>query len=317
MSEEKSFFDGYSLQDIHDWYMSLAVGISKYSGSQSTAPKLLQYYLTPAEQKCDIQIINFCHEKIGFAHDSDGKPNHFGNDPTGNNGGVNKKAGTYEIDDIYLNKIKKYTEYSSVMDNMLNIFLSKKNKNIGIIKRIKNKGVSIGQEYNLYYYTTCSLSGDTKSSLLLKAKFLNENTKLSKEDQDLYDIFVGLNTFIIRADVKLVVEGIIPINPNAAQASNKSGIEKVLVSIVEWENKICDYYDFNQKRGFSLPNPHYPNGKIHPDKKNVMFNEASHEKLVEMTKVKPQLANPFYVFKKFYETNSNYLVKNYEVKYEN
>ena len=51
LSDRNNFFKGYNLNDVHDWYMDLAKRISDLSGIQSTAPKLLEYYLSPNNQK--------------------------------------------------------------------------------------------------------------------------------------------------------------------------------------------------------------------------------------------------------------------------
>lgn len=59
LSDKTEFFSGYSLNDVHGWYMDLAKGISDLSGIQSTAPKLLEYYLNPNNQKRNQKIIDF------------------------------------------------------------------------------------------------------------------------------------------------------------------------------------------------------------------------------------------------------------------
>lgn len=64
MSEEPKFFDGYSLQEIHEWYMDLAKEIDQIVGGNSTAVKLLQYYLNPKEQVQNKGILKRCREDI-------------------------------------------------------------------------------------------------------------------------------------------------------------------------------------------------------------------------------------------------------------
>ena len=56
LSDRNNFFKGYNLNDVHDWYMDLGKRISDLSGIQSTAPKLLEYYLSPNNQKRNKKI---------------------------------------------------------------------------------------------------------------------------------------------------------------------------------------------------------------------------------------------------------------------
>ena len=69
MSDRNNFFKGYNLNDVHDWYMDLAKRISDLSGIQSTAPKLLEYYLSPNNQKRNKKIIDFCKIVCIFGND--------------------------------------------------------------------------------------------------------------------------------------------------------------------------------------------------------------------------------------------------------
>ena len=59
------FFAGCSLQRIHQWYLDLAQYIRLFSGVDSTAAILLEYYLTPDKQQREESIINKCQEIKG------------------------------------------------------------------------------------------------------------------------------------------------------------------------------------------------------------------------------------------------------------
>lgn len=198
MSDE-NFFSGYSLSEVHDWYLDLANAISHLSGAQSTAPKLLEYYLSPNKQKRNEKIINFCKNEIEGKRKKDGTPNYFGIY-------TNKNAGVYEeMNDNYLKKIKQYTEYRTVMKEMLDIFLSKKDKSKGIISHIKSEGLK--HEYALYYYKSCGFKSETKGNLLKVAEKINSNYILEKLTADELDVYVGLNTFGLKAEVTISIDG--------------------------------------------------------------------------------------------------------------
>ena len=51
------------------------------------------------------------------------------------------------------------------------------------------------------------------------------------------------------------------------------------------------------------------------EKEIIDFNELTHYHLVEMIKTSPPLANPFYVYKEFSESNPELLVQNKNIKY--
>lgn len=307
MSDTKDFFNGYSLPEVHDWYFDLANEISKLAGTQSTAPVLLKYYLTPGQQITNKKIIDFCKNEIEGTVNKKGVPNYFGVY-------INEEAGTYnEITDAYIKKIKDYTEYKKEMKNMLNIFLSKKSKTKGIIKHIKEKGIK--DEYELTYYKSLGFSESDKLFFLLPlASNLKSDTQLSQSDKDKLDIYVGLNTFAIMAKVTIIINEIHFDKINSTENLNQTKIKSVNISIKSWKNILFDYYDFNKEVGFPLPNPHYKNGKIHPEQETVSFSQT-HEKLVKMTECTPPLARPFYVYKEFSEDDSELLVKNEEIDF--
>lgn len=312
LSDKLNFFSGYSLSEVHDWYLDLANKISCLSGVQSTAPKLLDYYLNPNNQKRDKKIINFCKNEIKGAINKKGTPNYFGKY-------TNEQAGTFdEISELYLKKIKKYTEYKSEMKNMLNIFLSREDKTKGIRRHIledqeNDKGIQ--KEYVLTYYKSLGFSESEKFLYLLPlASSLKSDSKLSQSDKDRLDIYVGLNTFAVMAKVAIIINDIHFYKIESTETLTKNKIKSVIVSIKYWKNILFDYYDFNKNIGFPLPNPHYRSGKIHPETENVSYSQT-HEKLVEMTECTPPLANPFYVYKEFFEDGSEFLIQNEEIKF--
>lgn len=148
-----------------------------------------------------------------------------------------------------------------------------------------------------------------------KASSQGVDSSLSPLTQDKLDIYVGLNTFGIMARVIIVVNKINCDEIQLTEAINKQKIHSVNVSIKSWQNIIFDYYDFDANLGFPLPNPHYRTGRIHPEKEIIDFNELTHYHLVEMIKTSPPLANPFYVYKEFSESNPELLVQNKNIKY--
>ena len=305
MSDRNNFFKGYNLNDVHDWYMDLAKRISDLSGIQSTAPKLLEYYLSPNNQKRNKKIIDFCKNEIE-GRKKEEVPNYFGIY-------TNEQAGTYEeISEAYLQKIKDYTEYKNAMKNMLNIFLSKQNKTKGIIKHIKDKGLQ--NEYELNYYDSLGFSLFDKSRLLLLATNLKSDSNPSQPDRDRLDVYVGLNTFGIMAKVIIVVKNIFFDKVKFTETVTQNKIKSVIVSIKSWKNIVFDYYDFNKDLGFPLPNPHYKTGKIHPEIENVPYSQT-HEKLVEMAESSPPMARPFYIYKEFFEYDSTLLIQNEEITF--
>lgn len=312
LSNKLNFFSGYSLIEVRDWYFDLANKISHLSGIQSTASKLLEYYLSPNNQKRDKKIINFCKNEIEGSVNKKGCPNYFGKY-------TNDQAGTFdEISELYLKKIKEYTEYKNEMKNMLNIFLSRKYKTKGIKRHIledqeNNKGIQ--KEYELTYYKSLGFSESDKLLYLLPlASSLKSDSKLSQSDKDRLDIYVGLNTFAVMAKIVIIINDIHFYKIESTETLTQNKIKSVTVSIKYWKNILFDYYDFNKDIGFPLPNPHYKNGKIHPEKENVSYSQT-HEKLVEMTECAPPLANPFYVYKEFFEEDSELLVQNEEIEF--
>lgn len=309
MSDISNFFSSYSLKEVHDWYMDLAKKISALAGTQSTAPKLLEYYLSPDVQKSNQKVIDFCENEIEGKLTEKGEPNYFGIY-------TNRKAGFYEdISENYINKIKSYTEYKSGMNDMLNIFLSKKNKSKGIIKHIKDKGIKKDDqnEYELTWYKSLGFSeSDKVLKLLPLAASLRFNSNLSQADKDRLDVYVGLNTYAIKATVTIVVKKVLFNKVESTETETQNKIKSVIVSIKSWKNILFDYYDFNKDIGFPLPNPHYKTGKIHPEIQNVS-HEQTHSKLVEMTKCTPLLARPFYVYKEFSENDPSLLVQDKEI----
>lgn len=92
---------------------------------------------------------------------------------------------------------------------------------------------------------------------------------------------------------------------------------EVIISIKSWKNTLVDYYDFDANLGFPLPNPHYgQSGGIHPEVRVVDISKykLNHNYLIEMIDSKPQLANPFYVYKEFSETDPDLLIQNKKIK---
>lgn len=304
MSSRENFFLGYDIKDIHDWYVDLANSIETLSGTNSTASKLLNYYLTPNKQKRNPNIIELCKNDIAQQNKKDGTSNYFGND-------VNKSAGTYEIDNLYLEKIKKYTDYGLLMKNFFDIFLSKKDKTKGIANHFLKD--NLAEEYKLTYYKSTGFSTFAKRKLLAIAGKLKLGSILSEKEKNELDVYVGLNSFVIKSEVTIKVTEIICNEINSSETLIQETLKSIKVSIVSWKNKLFDYYDFDANIGFPLPNPHYGNGKIHPEKKNVSFDELQHDNLVKMTNIKPPLANPFYVYKEFFETSPDLLVKDFLV----
>ena len=304
MNSRENFFSGYDINDIHDWYVDLASSIEILSGTNSTASKLLSYYLTPDKQKKDPNIIELCKNDIAQQNKKDGTSNYFGND-------VNKNAGTYEIDSLYLEKIKKYTDYASLMKEFLDIFLSKKDKTKGIANHfLKN---DLTEEYKLTYYKSTGFSISTKRKLLSIAGKLGVGSILSEKEKNELDVYVGLNSFVIKSEIMIKVTDIICNEINSSETLIQGVVKSIKVSIISWKNKLFDYYDFDADIGFPLPNPHYGNGKIHPERKNISFDELQHDNLVKMANLKPPLANPFYVYKEFFETSPDLLVKDFLV----
>lgn len=307
-NEKTDFFEGYDLKNIHDWYMDLANEIGKLAGENSTAPKLLQYYLSPKDQVQNIEIINRCENDIKqqFYQNDDKtlETNYFGVD-------VNKKAGTYNITDIYLEKIRKYTNYKKTMKNFQNIFLSKKDKTKGIISHVKAK---IQKEYKLTWYSGCGFDPDEKAVMLVTAANIKMGFKLSEDEQNRFDVYVGLNTFTIKSEILVGIDRLI-FNKNSlkSEQTNDKQLKSIEISIKSWKNKLFDYYDFKGNLGFPLPNPHYKkieDGAIHPNKKTVSNGELKHTKLIALEKAPEPLANPFYIYKEFEENDPMLLVKN-------
>ena len=305
--EKTDFFSGYNLNEIRDWYLDLANEISKLAGIQATAPKLLRYYLNPKAQDHDETVIGFCKNEIE-GRKKEEVPNYFGIY-------TNESAGTYtDLGEDYIDKIREHTMYKEIMEEMRDIFLGKQDSSKGIVSHIKKKGIK--QEYELSYYQSCGFSPKEKIvDLLTIARKLRVDSSLSPLTQDKLDIYVGLNTFGIMARVIIVVNKINCDEIQLTEAINKQKIHSVNVSIKSWQNIIFDYYDFDANLGFPLPNPHYRTGRIHPEKEIIDFNELTHYHLVEMIKTSPPLANPFYIYKEFSESNPELLVKNKNIKY--
>ena len=303
MSEEPKFFDGYSLQEIHEWYMDLAKEIDQIVGGNSTAVKLLQYYLNPKEQVQNKGILKRCREDIAHQKKEDGTDNFFGSS-------VNNQAGTFILDDAYLRKVMEVTNYHSVMKQIKSIFLSKANPEKGIIAHMK-KGIK--NKYSLYYYDGVKLEKDVKDVLLSTAGMMNFKMRLSENQKKKVDVYVGLNTFAVRADVVIKINSINLESALRSQTDNSVPIKSINVSITSWKSTFFDYYDFDPKLGIPLLNPHYKKGKIHPEKEHIDIKELQHDKLVDMTTENPPLANRFYVFKEYTETNPDLLVENQEI----
>lgn len=318
MSEYNDFFSGYSLQQIHDWYFDLADEIAKRakseSKSESTAAHLLKYYLTPKAQyekdklEQKPKILKFCKEKIKEGYKEDGTPNFFGKL-------TNEDAGVYIIGDDYLEKIKKHTTYENVMDFMLDIFLSKNDKTLGILGHIKSEGLK--KEYKLPYLKSCSVFDELKGVLLGVASKLNSSAVIASLTADQLDVYFGVNTFAIYTEVIICVEQEDKNNYDMFDDIEKTHNElptkpkAVTVSIKSWKNTIIDYYDFDAARGIPLPNPHYGKkgeGKIHPEIENIPdIGKIKHQYLVNM--INKGLAKPFYVYREFNETNPKLLIK--------
>ena len=137
--------------------------------------------------------------------------------------------------------------------------------------------------------------------------------RLSENQKKRVDVYVGLNTFAVRADVVIKINSINFESALRSQTDNSVPIKSINVSITSWKSTFFDYYDFDPKLGIPLLNPHYKKGKIHPEKEHIDIKELQHDKLVDMTTENPPLANRFYVFKEYTETNPDLLVENQEI----
>ena len=181
--------------------------------------------------------MKFCKEKIREDYKEDGSPNFFGNL-------TNEDAGVYIIGDDYLERIKEHTTYEKVMDFMLDIFLTKKDKTLGIQGHIKSEGLK--KEYNLHYLKSCGVFDELKGELLSIAAKLNSKSPLMSFTADELDVYFGVNTFAVYTEVIICVEQEDKNNydifddlektPNEITTKPKS----VTVSIKSWKNTIID-----------------------------------------------------------------------------
>lgn len=294
------FFAGCSLQRIHQWYLDLAQYIRLFSGVDSTAAILLEYYLTPDKQQREESIINKCQEIKG-------------KDEWGDK--FDTEASTFRLNELYLKKVMKVTKYNHVMENIIKpIFLSKTDKNRGIIYRLKNN--KSGEEsFNIPYYKMVEFPEGTKDDAL---KWINEGNpeKISEGQKEILDVFVGLHKYIARADVIVDVDiNSFKIENPEKNRDNILKLSSAKVSISKWKSSFYDYYDFNPKLGFNLPNPDYiserTTDKIHPELKIVPWPLLRHSYLEKM--VKEGLAKSFYIYGEYDEKNPNLLVKNEEI----
>lgn len=300
------FFDGItSITRIHKWYLDLAEYIKKITGGNSTAANLLKYYLSPNEQSSDVLKNTKCLTIL-------------------DNGGNVYTTGTYVLSSEFLEKTKEQSNYFSVLQNkFIPVFFSERDKNKGILKRLKddnndttfvmNWAESLGfpfvetglilQKLN-YYFDEISNNNDD----ILK--------KIPKKEQDKFDVFVGLHNYTVNAEIKMNVTYS---NFSKAKVSNDNSIKLIsyLGSIKSWKSIFIDYYDFNQEVGFTLPNPDYTGnkssaGKIHPELKKVDFSQLNHSSLVKM--ITAGLAKPFYIYGECEEIDKRLLIKNKEIK---
>ena len=314
MSEEPKFFDGYSLQEIHEWYMDLAKEIDQITGGNSTAAKLLQYYLNPKEQVQNKHILKRCREDIAHQKKEDGTDNFFGSS-------VNNQAGTFILDDVYIRKVIENSNYYSILQKeYLSIFLSKKDKNKGILKRISdNNNFVENNNFEMTYYKSLGFDlTETWGIIDRMRKYYNNNTKkeLSDKEKDKLDVFLGLHNYTVKAKVNIIAD-LKNLSDVKHLQKNELNILSYNVSISSWKSTFFDYYDFDPTVGFDLPNPDYtgnPNSpdKIHPESKQLICDDTTHSYLIKM--VEKNLAAPFYVFGEHTETSQKLLIKDREIR---
>lgn len=302
------FFEGRTLNRIHKWYLDLSKYIRMTTGGKSTAADLLEYYLIPSKQTCNKDVIKKCKEIKGK------ETGVFGNK-------FDDTANTFILSDDYIQKLvnitpKGISPYKNTMQNIiLPIFLSKSDKNLGILPRLRKNESSKVSFDDLKYYTRIEFPKGTKDDVL-KWIMASNPSKLTCQQKDILDVFVGLHKYIVRADVVIDVEiessKITTVDGNS---KSKPNLKSIPVSISSWISSFYDYYDFNKNVGFSLPNPDAAQqdtqDRINPDLKVVPFYMIKHKYLDEMTKV--GLAKPFYIYGIYYENNPNLLIKNEEI----
>ena len=302
------FFEGCSLNRIHKWYLDLSKFIRIITGGTSTAADLLEYYLTPSMQSCSKKIINKCREIQGKENGKFGKA-------------FDNTANSFTLSNDYIQKMisitpKGISPYKNAMENIiLPIFLSKTDKNLDIIPRLKKNEDRKVSFDDLKYYKRIEFPAETKDEVLgwiMKGNI----SSLSTKQKDILDVFVGLHKYIARADVIIDVDiDSLKITNIDENSNNKSEIKSIPVSISSWISSFYDYYDFNKDVGFTLPNPDAvlqdTQDKIHPELKVVPFYLIKHKYLDEMNKV--GLAKAFYIYGEYKENNPKLLIKNEEI----
>ena len=295
------FFDGYSLERIHKWYLDLANSTKKIAGNNSTAARLLEYYLTPSKQVKNISIVNKCKDIEGK------KDGRFG-------AKFDYTANTFKLNGKYLQKVMTVTAYKKIMKNTIKpIFLSEKDKSKGIVKRIKgNEGAE--KSFDMYFYKKIEFPLGTTGKVLNWIE-TRDPASFTQDEKDILDVFMGLHTYVARADVKVNINSF-NIESPYENKKNDSKIKSITVSISSWKSTFFDYYDFNPKVGFSLPNPDYtgnPNSpdKIHPEMERVSYTGIFHDYLTKM--VDKGLAKSFYIYGEYDEKSTELLEKNKEI----
>lgn len=296
-----SYVKTTDLNYMHDWYLRAADSVKAMTGSNSGASRLLEYYLTPTKQVHNQEIVELCKSKI---------------DPKKVN--IKNNAGTYILDDQYLEKVKDVTEYKTNMEKRKKIFLSEAENLTGVISHFQKRGKK--EEYELEWLDTVSLDPKLKDYLKNKAgKFDPTKEELADEVKKQLDVYAGLNTFIIWTRVVIKINKVEPtVNDEILQFQGDRDFKpKYLnVSIKSWKNTLLDYYDFNGQFGFYIINPDYGiKDGLFPEKSVVGPAQLTHISLVKMTKTNPPLASEFCVYKEFDETDKNLLVQNYNVKW--
>ena len=293
------FFDGYSLDRIHQWYLDLAKEIDQIAGGNSTAARLLEYYLTPSKQVKNISIINKCQEIKG-------------KDEWGDE--FDYTANTFKLNEKYLQKVMTVTPYKKIIkDTIKPVFLSEKDKSKGIVKRIKeNEGSE--KSFDMYFYKKIEFPLGTTKKVLDWIE-TRDPASFTQEEKDILDVFMGLHTYVARADVKVNINSF-NIEPPYENKKNDSKIKSITVSISSWKSTFFDYYDFNPKVGFSLPNPDYtgnPNSldKIHPEMERVNYTGIFHDYLTKMAN--KGFAKSFYIYGEYDEKSTELLEKNKEI----
>lgn len=303
------FFEGRSLDRIHKWYLSLAQYIRMITGGKSTAADLLEYYLSPWKQTCNKDIINKCKGLKGNENGVFGKK-------------FDNTANTFILSDDYIQKVinitpKGISPYKNVMENIiLPIFLSKTDKNLGILPRLKKNQEENKTTFDdLQYIKRVEFPAGTKDDVLGWIENEDPST-ITKQQKDILDVFVGLHKYTVRADAVIDVD-IESSKLSKADENSKSSpnLLSIPVSISSWVSTFYDYYDFNKEVGFSLPNPDavLPNiqDRIHPELKVAPWFITPHKYLDKM--LEKGLAKAFYIYGIYNENNPNLLIKNEEI----